>query len=464
MAEGQPSEPTPSTVTPRSRCAVVVLFCTPMVTAPETAAVPPTVPATATSHWSSLCDAVTVSPVPPRAHTVSPAATYASTTPVRTNTTDATPMPAVDPTPTPPANRTIVTGSDAAMVTDPRARTVEGVSGPPSMYARVPGSLSPSFTTSTVNDPVTPAVEAAAPPATISVKPSPAVAVSHTEPPRSATTPRPTNARTSLLCTPTMRAKPTPALPVVSPRAPASSTSSDWSDAVNARSCAATTATFWFTRAASPRNARVVRFMTSTMTEPPTAASPPAAAAPRATAVKAGSVMSGTSGAASGTRDAVARPMIEPPASIVVGRSNDESMWARVVASTYWTTMAAPTPVPLVVNAPETARVWRPIGLLASRPTFPVTVRLEPSPMTASFTSCSTCTPTEPATLASPRPPAAEIAQVWKSLRAPVGVMPVIETEPAVIVAPAPIDPRLVTVTTLRPTAAPMLLLLVSRL
>ena len=126
--------------------------------------------------------------------------------------------------------------------------------------------------------------------------------------------------------------------------------------------------------------------------------------------------------------------------------------------------MPAPTPEPPVVIAPEAARACRPIGLLASIEMPPVTTRVDPSPMTASLVSCSTCTATAPATATSPMPPAAAIAQAWKSLRAFAGVMPVTATEPAVMSAPAPTEPRFVTVTTLSPTAAPIVLLPLSRL
>src|SRR5690554_2210346 len=235
----------PLTVTPRSMRAWVVLVCTATMTEPATAAVPPTAPATATEVRSSACAAVMERPDAPFAQTIAYSLMPASTRPVRTKTTDETPTPAVPPAATPPAIRSdSPTRSEAEIVMLPPARTMVGRALLPPMTARVP-EFAPWFTRSTMNDPVTPAVDAALAPATMVVNASVASAFTVTLPPTSAVTALPIMARTSLSWTPTTRLNPTPTLPPLRPSAPASSTNSLWSMAMSESDWVGTVAVDW---------------------------------------------------------------------------------------------------------------------------------------------------------------------------------------------------------------------------
>jgi hypothetical protein len=69
--------------------------------------------------------------------------------------------------------------------------------------------------------------------------------------------------------------------------------------------------------------------------------------------------------------------MIAPPAPMTVGARNELSMTARVVEVTYRTTIAAPTPLPSRVMAPDAAIPDSAIGFEASIEMPPVTVSVD---------------------------------------------------------------------------------------
>src|SRR5690554_6003662 len=237
----------PLTTTPRSMRAWVVLVWTATVTEPATAAVPPTAPATATEVRSSDCTALIERPDAPLAQTTAYSLMPASTRPVRTNTTEETPTPAVPPAATPPAMRSdSSTRSEALIAMLPPARTMVGSALLPPMTARVPVPA-PWLTSSTMNEPVTPAVDAALAPAAMMVNASVASARRVTSPPTSAVTALPIVARTSLLWMPRARLNPTPTLPLVRPIAPTNSTNSLWSMATSESDWVGTVGVDWLT-------------------------------------------------------------------------------------------------------------------------------------------------------------------------------------------------------------------------
>ena len=103
-----------------------------------------------------------------------------------------------------------------------------------------------------------------------------------------------------MLITSTMIETATPALPELSASAPDTLTILVSSCAVIAMVCALVPAAeFWLMSAPAFANAWVVRLMTSTITDPVTAADPPPALPPTATEVTAGSVNLPLSGAGS---------------------------------------------------------------------------------------------------------------------------------------------------------------------
>ena len=217
----------------------------------------------------------------------------------------------------------------------------------------------------------------------------------------------------------------------------------------------------WLTRAPEPTKARVVRFMTSTMKEPVTAALPPPALPPTATEETAGRVSlpfsgSGTTGTI-GSRVASARTSSDFAALTRVTSVSvvPESMKACVVTVRMLTATEPPTAVPPVESAPATARFCRPMNAVARTLMPSLDARVEPLPTEAVVVKASTWMPTEPATLAVDLPPAAASPHETTSLRLPAGVMASTVMPAALICAPPPTEAVLVTLCTLSPIAAP---------
>ena len=220
------------------------------------------------------------------------------------------------------------------------------------------------------------------------------------------------------------------------------------------------------TKAPLPIEALVVMLMTSTMTEPVTAASPPPALPPTATEETAGSRLSSLSDSpVSGTVGSsvlVAVTAAAPPKCTVLtsAAAVPESTLAVVVVVSKETTMAPPTALPLVDSPPARARFCTFSRVLAVTVSAPSASTVLPLPIVALVVRVSTWMLADAATLMVPLPPAAASAHTIRSSVLPAGVMASTVMLSPLRSAPVPTLAVLVMSWTLRPTAAPMLLLL----
>ena len=281
------------------------------------------------------------------------------------------------------------------------ARITVGASALLSTRARVPGALPPRFQTMTMREALTPAVSPAPAEAARAMTFSVELAVTRTSPPALTCAPSPIRALTSLLTTDTTMAKPIPAEPVVPASEPAMLRTSV-PLAVALPSVAETvtlwptppTGRTWLTCAPVSMVALVLRFQTSTMTEPLMAALPVPAPPDAATEVTAGSGLnrSGTLNGkviTIGDRDDVDVTDVAPVASrwVAVARVLPESTRASVVRSLRMlTAMAAPTATPPREKAPATARFCSPNGAVALTVRSPTEDSVAPAPTLACVT------------------------------------------------------------------------------